>query len=70
MAKRGLEISGIEVIDMDLHICLHLEAVQIPPMQTLEQVKWISTDRYLHVLCVRKDILRRLTRYMAADAYF
>lgn len=70
MAKRGLEISGIGVIDMDLHTCLHLEAVQTPPTQTFEQVKWTLIDWYLHVLRVRKDILQRLTRYVVADAYF
>lgn len=70
MAKRGLEISGIGVIDMDLHTCLHLEAVQTPPTQTLEQVKWTLIDWYLHVLRVRKEILQRLTRYVVADAYF
>ena len=70
MAKRGLEISGIGVIDMDLHTCLHLEAVQTPPTQTLEQVKWSLIDWYLHVLRVRKDALQRLTRYVVADAYF
>lgn len=40
MAKRGLEISGIGIIDMDLHTCFHLEAVQTPPTKTLEQIKW------------------------------
>lgn len=70
MAKRGLEISGIGVIDMDLHTCLHLEAVQTPPTQTLEQVKWTLIDWYLHVLRVRKEKLQRLTRYVVADAYF
>ena len=38
-------------------------------MQTLEQVKWTLIDWYLHVLCVRKDILQRLTCYVVADAY-
>lgn len=37
-AKRGLEISGIELIDMDLYNCFHLEAVQTLPTKTLEQV--------------------------------
>lgn len=70
MAKRGLEISGIGVIDIDLHTCLHLEAVQTPPTGTLEQVKWTLIDWYLHVLCVRKEKLQQLTRYVVADAYF
>lgn len=70
MAKRGLEISGIGVIDIDLHTCLHLEAVQTPPTGTLEQTKWTLIDWYLHVLRTRKEKLQRLTRYIVADAYF
>lgn len=70
MAKKGLEISGIGIIDMDLHSCFHLEAIQTPPSQTLEQVKWTLVDWYLHVLRMRKEVLLRLTRYVVADAYF
>lgn len=70
MAKKGLEISGIGIIDMDFHCCFHLEAVQTPPSKTLEQVKWTLIDWYLHVLHVRKEVLLRLTRYVVADAYF
>lgn len=54
MAKRGLEISGIGAVDIDLHTCLHLEAVQTPPTKTLEQVKWTLIDWYLHVLDYHK----------------
>ena len=70
MAKRGLEISGIGLIDMDLHTCFHLEAVQTPPTKTLEQVKYTLLVGYLHVLRTGKEILQRLTNYVVADAYF
>lgn len=70
MAKHGLEISGIGIIDMDLHTCFHLEAVQTPPVKTLEQAKWTLIDWYLHVLRTRKETLQRLTKYVVADAYF
>lgn len=70
MAKRGLEISGIGVIDIDLHTCLHLEAVQTPPCGTLEQVKWTLIDWYLYVLRTRKEKPQQLTRYVVANAYF
>ena len=69
-AKHGLEISGIGIIDMDLHTCFHLEAVQTPPVKTLEQAKWTLIDWYLHVLRTRKGTLQRLTKYVVADAYF
>lgn len=70
MAKHGLEISGIGVIDIALHTCLHLEAVQTPPTGTLAQGKWTLIDWYLHVLRMRKEKLQQLTRYIVADAYF
>ena len=69
-AKRGLEISGIGVVDLDLYTCLHLEAVQTPDFSTLETVKWTLIDWYLHVLRVRKEALLKITRYVVADAYF
>ena len=69
-AKHGLEISGIGIIDMDLHTCFHLEAVQTPPVKTLEQAKCTLIDWYLHVLRTRKETLQRLTKYVVADAYF
>ena len=69
-AKRGLEISGIGVVDLDLYTCLHLEAVQTPDSSTLETVKWTLIDWYLHVLRVRKEALLKITRYVVADAYF
>ena len=70
MAKRGLEISGIGLIDMDLHTSFQLEAVQTPPTKTLEQIKYTLIDWYLHVLRTRKERLQRLTNYVVADAYF
>ena len=45
--KHGLEISGIGFIDVDLHNCFHLEAVQTLPAKILEQVRWTLTDWYL-----------------------
>ncbi|WP_246867113.1 hypothetical protein [Parabacteroides distasonis] len=68
MAKKGVEISGIGIIDMDLHCCFHLDAVQTPPSKTLEQVKWTLVDWYLHVLCMRKEVLLRLIRYVVDGA--
>lgn len=70
MAKKGLEISGIGIIDMDLHSCFHLEVLQTPPPKTLEQTGGRLIDWYLHVLRVRKETLLRLTKYVVADAYF
>lgn len=46
--KRGLDTAGIGVVDIDLHACMHLEAVQAPPTTTLKQVKWKM--KAVHVL--------------------
>lgn len=43
-AKRGLEISGIGVMDLDLHTRLHLEAVQTPDTSTLKTMNWTLVD--------------------------
>lgn len=68
--KGGVEISGIGIIDMDLHSYFHLEAVQTPLAKTLEQVKWTLIDWYLYVIRTRKEMLQRLTNYVVVDAYF
>ena len=69
-AKRGLGISGIGVMDLDLHKCLHLEVVQTPASSTLETVSWTLVDWYLYVLCIRKESLLKITPYVVVDAYF
>jgi hypothetical protein len=50
VTRRGLEISGTGAIGIDLHTCFHLEAVQTPPVKTLEQVGYTLIDWYLYVL--------------------
>lgn len=49
---------------------IRLEAVQTPPIQTLEQVKYTLIGWHLHVLRTPKEQLQRLTNYVVADAYF
>jgi hypothetical protein len=68
--KPGLEISGIGVIDMDLHTCFHLEAVQTLPTATLKQVCHNLLTWYLYVLRERAEQLLPITKYVVADAYF
>lgn len=70
MTKRGLEISSIELIDMDLHSYFHLEAVRTPLAKTLKKVKYTLINWYLRVLQTRKDMLQSLTDYVIADTYF
>lgn len=57
-------------MDLDLHTCLHLEAVQTPAPSTSETVRWTLIDWYLHVLRVRKEPLLNITSLVVVDAYF
>jgi len=68
--KKGLELSGIGAIDIDLNQCLHLEAVQTVPTKTLDIVTMTLIDWYAHVLCERKKELLQISNIVVADAYF
>lgn len=70
--KRGLEILGIGIVDVDARDCIMLRAEQTPDKASLEErgegyglVEW-----YLDVLRKYKDNLSRITRYVVADAWF
>mgnify|MGYP000907793755 CR=1 FL=1 len=69
-AKRGLEILGVGLIDMDNKDCISLKAVQTPDNQTLESNDLNLIDWYLLVLKSMKDKLQSVSRYVVADAYF
>jgi hypothetical protein len=69
-AKRGLEIPGIGLIDMDNKDCISLQAVQTPDNQTPESNDVNLIDWYLPVLKSMKNKLQSVSRYMVADACF
>lgn len=69
-AKRGLEILGVGLIDIDNKDCLSLEAVQTPDTKTLEKSGLTLTDWYLFALDGIKEKLLPVTQYIVADAYF
>ena len=69
-AKRGLEILGIGLIDIDNKDCISLQAVQTPDNQTLENNDVNLIDWYLLVLRSMKNKLQSVSRYVVADAYF
>ena len=52
--KHGLEITRIGLINTDLNICFHLEAIQTPPSDTLMQVCHTLIDWYLYIKPLRK----------------
>ena len=64
-AKWGLEIGGLAAIDIDNHTAFHLEAVQ-----TLNRGDQNLSDWYAGVISERKDILKSISKYLVADAWF
>ena len=69
-AKRGLEILGVGLIDVDNKDCNSLQAVQTPDRQTLESRDANLIDWYLLVLESMQEKLHRASRHVVADAYF
>ena len=69
-AKRGLEILGVGLIDIDNKDCISLQAVQTPDRQTLESREANLIDWYLLVLESMQEKLHRASRHVVADAYF
>jgi len=68
--KRGLEILGVGLIDIDTKDCISLQAVQTPDTKTLENRDATLIDWYLLVLNSMKDELVKASSYVVADAYF
>ena len=68
--KRGLEIMGIGVIDIDNHECMTLGSIQTPDCKTLDNMDKNLVDWYSSYLISRKDKLQSLSRTVVADAFF
>ena len=68
--KRGLEILGVGLVDIDNKDCISLQAVQTPDSQTLQSRGANLIDWYLAVLKSMKDKLQTASRHIVADAYF
>ena len=68
--KRGLEILGIGVIDVDLHECMMLKAVQTTLEKGEEKKEMSLYDRYTKVLEDDKVTLQRIGKVLVADSAF
>ena len=68
--KRGLEFLGIGVIDVDLHECMMLKAVQTTLDKNKENDDMSLYDWYAKVLLDNKQILQRITSVLVADSAF
>lgn len=70
--KRGLEILGIGIVDVDAHDCMMLRAGQTPDKESLEEIGggYNLVDWYLDALKKHRDALLAITKYIVADAWF
>ena len=68
--KRGLEIMGIGVIDVDNHECMTLGSVQTPDAKTLDKMDKSLVDWYAGYLVKRREQLQRVSEIVVADAFF
>ena len=69
-AKKGLELMGIGLIDVDNRECMTLGAFQTPDSMTLEDMDYNLIDWCREQLISRKDRLLPITRTIVADAFF
>lgn len=70
--KRGLEILGIGIVDIDARDCMMLRAEQTPNSAELEKrgEDYNLVDWYLDVLKTHQKTLIEITSYVVADAWF
>ena len=68
--KYGLEILGIGVIDVDLHECMMLKAVQTTLEKGEEKKEMSLYDWYAKVLEDDKVALQRISKVLVADSAF
>ena len=69
-ALKGLEIGGLAVIDIDNNTAMSLEAVQTPGSKELKEQGMTLIDHYANILVERKELLGKLSNYLAVDGYF
>jgi hypothetical protein len=67
---RGIEILGLSVIDADTRLSFHLEAVQTPPTNCLQDNGLTLVNWYAAAIRKHIDQILSITRYVVADAYF
>ena len=70
VVKHGLEVLGISVIDVDLHECMMLKAVQTTLEKGEEKKEMSLYDWYAKVLEDDKVTLQRIGKVLVADSAF
>lgn len=68
--RRGLEITGIGVIDVDNHECMTLGSVQTPDKSTLESCDKNLMDWYSSYLISIQEHLKRISNTVVCKTFF
>ena len=68
--KRGLEIMGIGVIDIDNHECMTLGSIQTPDCKTLDNMGKNLVNWYSSYLISKKEEIQSISKMVVADAFF
>lgn len=68
--KRGIEVMGIAVIDIDTRQSLHLEAIQTPSTKELPESCNSLLTWYLKVIKDNAESLLKVSTVIVADAFF
>lgn len=69
-AKRGLEIGGFAVVDVENNTALSLEAIQTPSTTELKTKNKTLVTHYTALTIEKKDTLKLFSKYIAVDGYF
>lgn len=68
--KRGQEIFGVGVIDVENHDCMTMSAVMTPDTKSLEEMDYNLVEWYCQNLIVLKEKFQEISRLIVADAFF
>lgn len=68
--KRGQEIFGVGVIDVENHDCMTPSAVLTPDAKSLEEMDYNLVEWYCQNLIALKEKLQKISRLIVADAFF
>lgn len=67
---RGLEITGLALIDLDNNTGFHLLSVQTPSKKTLEKKDWTRVDHYADIIISRSEQLEQIADHLCVDGFF
>ncbi|AZQ61174.1 transposase [Flammeovirga pectinis] len=69
-AQKGLDLSGIGIVDVESRNAFHYDAIQTPSITELKEKGMSLVDHYASTLLTHKEQLLTHSKYVVADAYF